>query len=315
MGLSHGYGIPPSPKDGSRLLNRALDLGVTLLDTAALYGAGQNEVLLGNSVMHRRNEFVLASKCGFQIENGIRVLDGSPAAISATLDTALLSLKTDCIDLYYLHRVDPSVPIEDSIGALARAVEAGKIRMIGLSEVSASTIERAHSVHPVSAIQNEYSPIVRNPEVAVIDTCLRLGIALVAFSPVARGLLAGSVTDDSYVHGDIRSSMPRFVAPQLKHNLEAVAAFNGLARSLGYTPAQLALGWALSSGPHVVPIPGTTSIAHLEENIAAATITLTHEVMAQIEAIFSAGSIRGPRYSPAMQALSDTEILPDEEIA
>ena len=165
MNLSHAYGVPPTAEEGGRLLNRALDLGVTLLDTAALYGGGANERLLGEAVMHRRGEFVLASKCGLDLHDGKRGLDGSPAAIAATLDRALARLGTDHIDLYYLHRLDRKVPIEESVGALARAQEQGKIGAIGLSEMSAATIERAHAVHPVAAVQSEYSPVVRNPEV------------------------------------------------------------------------------------------------------------------------------------------------------
>ncbi|GGB31562.1 aldo/keto reductase [Sphingomonas metalli] len=315
MNLSHAYGVPPSEAEGIRLLNHALDSGVTLLDTAALYGGGRNEALLGKAVMHRRQEFVLASKCVLDMRDGERVLDGRPEAIAATLDAALTRLGTDHIDLYYLHRLDRQVPIEDSVGALVRAKEAGKIRALGLSEMSAATIARAHAVHPIAAVQNEYSPIVRNPEAGVLDACRARGIALVAYSPVARGLLAGGVAADAYAPGDIRLTMPRFRDPLLAHNLRAVAAFADLAAELGLTTAQLSLAWVLSRGDDIVPIPGTTSIAHLDENLAAAQTTLDGETQARIDAIFAPGAIRGPRYAAAAQAQIDTEALPGEEMA
>lgn len=314
MNLSHAYGVPPSPEDGAKLLNRALDLGITFLDTAALYGGGNNERLIGSTVMHHRQEFTLASKCVLDMIDGKRGLDGSPEAIAKTLDQALVRLGTDHIDLYYMHRLDRNVPIEESVGALVRAKEAGKIRAIGLSEMSAATIRRAHAVHPIAAVQTEYSPMVRNPEVAVLETCAELGIGFVAFSPVARGLLAGAVHAADYVEGDIRAAMPRFTEPNLSHNLVAVQAFEALATELGHAPAQLALAWVLARGAHVVPIPGTRSIAHLEENVAAASIVLEDATVDHISAIFD-GTIHGARYSAAMQAQIDTETLPGEELA
>ncbi|MCW3848617.1 aldo/keto reductase [Sphingomonas sp. LB-2] len=315
MNLSHAYGETPSEEAGTRLLNRALDLGVTLLDTAALYGGGANEALVGKSVMHRRREFILASKCVLAMEDGKRILDGSPAAIARTLDRSLARLGTDHIDLYYLHRLDPNVAVEESVGALALAVAAGKIGAIGLSEMSAATIARAHREHPVAAVQSEYSAMVRNPEVAVLDTCRELGIGFVAFSPVARGMLAGAVRDDAYAPGDIRRSMPRFIAPHLAHNLRAVAAFEALAAEAGATPAQLALGWVLARGDHVVPIPGTRSIAHLEENLAALARTFDPALLVRVDPIFAGDAIRGARYPAAAQAQIDTETLPGETLA
>lgn len=315
MNLSHAYGAPPPEDEAMRLLNRALDLGCTLLDTAALYGFGGNERLLARAVMHRRAEFTFASKCVLDMVNGKRTLDGSPEAIARTLDAALARLGTERIDLYYLHRLDRRVPIEESVGALVRAIEAGKIGAIGLSEMGAATIRRAHAVHPIAAVQSEYSPAVRNPEVAVIDTCRDLGIGFVAFSPVARGLLAGGVADDGYAPNDIRRAMPRFVEPQLSRNLELVARFDALAASAGVTPAQLSLAWVLSRGDHIVPIPGTTSIEHLEEDLAAATLQVDAAVLAEVDAIFPPNALVGPRYPAAMQAQIDTEMLPGEELA
>jgi aryl-alcohol dehydrogenase-like predicted oxidoreductase len=315
MNLSHAYGVAPNEADAIALLNRALDLGVTLLDTAALYGGGRNEALLNQAVMHRRGDFTLASKCVLDLRDGKRILDGSPAAIATSLDASLARLGTDHIDLYYMHRLDRDVPIEESVGALVRAKEAGKIGAIGLSEMSAATIERAHAVHPIAAVQSEYSPMVRNPEVAVLETCARLGIGFVAFSPVARGMLAGAVRSDDYVPGDIRLAMPRFREPQLAHNLKAVDAFDALAAEAGITPAQLALGWLLSRGDHVVPLPGTRSIAHLEQNIAALAIGFDPELIARVAPLFEGGAVRGARYAAAMQAQIDTECLPGETLA
>jgi len=314
MNLCHAYGVPPSPEDGAKLLNRALDLGVTFLDTAAIYGLGASERLIASAVMHRKAEFTLASKCVMDAIDGKRVLDGSPAAILATLDRALDRLGTDHIDLYYLHRLDRNVPIEESVGALVRAKEAGKIGAIGLSEMGARTIRRAHAVHPIAAVQSEYSPMVRNPEVAVLDTCRELGIGFVAFSPVARGMLAGAVRSATYEPHDIRTTMPRFLGDNLKHNLEVFAEFEALAADLGCTPAQLALAWVLARGEHIVPIPGTRSLAHLEEDVAAVTLTLTPDTIVAVETIF-AGTIRGARYAAFAQATVDTELLPDEELA
>lgn len=314
MNLSHAYGARPSEADATALLNRALDLGVTLFDTAAIYGVGANERLVGSAVMHRRSEFTLASKCVLDVVDGKRVLDGRPESIRRTLDAALGRLGTDHIDLYYLHRPDRNVPIEESVGELARAIEAGKIGAIGLSEMGAGLIRRAHAVHQIAAVQSEYSPIVRNPEIAVLDTCRELGIAFVAFSPVSRGLLARGVRDDAYEPGDIRLIMPRFVGDNLRHNLAVVARFDALAEEAGMAPAQLAIGWVLARGEHIVPIPGTRSLAHLEEDIGAATATVGPDLVKAVDDLFD-GSIRGARYPATMQATVDTEILPGEELA
>jgi aryl-alcohol dehydrogenase-like predicted oxidoreductase len=314
MNLSHAYGVPPSEEDGARLLNHALDLGVSLIDTAALYGMGENERLIGKAILHRRAEFTLSSKCVLDMIDGKRALDGSPEQIARTVEGSLGRLGTDHIDLVYLHRLDRRVAIEESVGALVRLKEAGKIGAIGLSEMSAATIRRAQAVHPIAAVQSEYSPIVRNPEIAVIETCRELGIGLVAFSPVARGMLAGAVRSDSYAPGDIRLFMPRFVGANLAHNLNAVAAFDALAANLGCTPAQLSLAWVLAQGNHIVPIPGTTSIAHLEEDVGAAALILSEETIEEVDAIFT-GAIRGPRYAAMMQAQIDTETFAGEDLA
>lgn len=314
MNLNHAYGVLPSEEDGARLLNHALDSGITFLDTAALYGYGANERLIGKSIMHRRGEFTLASKCVLDVFDGKRGLDGRPEAIAGTLDRALARLGTDHIDLYYLHRLDRNVPVEESVGALVRAKEAGKIGAIGLSEMSAATVRRAYAVHPIAALQTEYSPWVRNPEVAVLNACRELGIGFVAFSPVGRGFLADAIGPGAtYATDDIRAGMPRFVEPQLAANLALLAAFRDVARNTGRTPAQLALGWLLAQGEDIVPIPGTRDIDHLDEDIAAATLPpLDAKAIAEVDAIFAPGKIAGPRYSPSMQAAIDTELLPEE---
>jgi len=313
MNLSHAYGEKPAEADAARLLNHALDAGATMLDTAALYGGGGNERLLGRAVMHRRREFTLASKCVLGMVDGKRVLDGSPAAIARSIDASLGRLGTDIIDLCYLHRLDPNVGIEESVGALVRAKEAGKIAAIGLSEMSAATLRRAHAVHPIAAMQTEYSPWVRNAEVAVLNACRELGVGFVAFSPLARGLLAGGVTDNDFAPGDIRAGMPRFQNPNFAHNLALAERFAAIAADAGHTPAQLSLGWVLSRAPFVVPIPGTRSIAHLDDDLAAATATIDLSTLATVDALFTPGAVAGRRYPPAAQAQVDTELLPEEQ--
>lgn len=315
MNLSQAYPPIPSNAEGARLLNHALDAGVTFLDTAALYGDGHNERLIGGAVMHRRAEFTLASKCVLDVVDGKRTLDGRPERIKATCEAALARLRTDVIDLYYMHRLDRNVPIEDSMGAMADLVREGKIRAIGLSEMSAATIERAHAVHPVAAVQSEYSLVVRNPEVAVLETCRRLAIGFVPFSPVARGLLSEAVTHDKYEKGDIRAAMPRFVGERLGANLDRIAVFNRLAREAGHSPSQLAIGWLLAQGDDLVPIPGTRSIAHLDEDIAATAIAFDPALIAAADALFPPNALTGARYAAPMQAQIDTELLAHEELA
>lgn len=313
MNLSHGiYGHIVSEEEGAALLNRALDLGVTFLDTAAVYGAGANERLIGKAVMHRRSEFTLASKCVLDRRDRKQVLDGRPESILRTLDEALVRLGTDHIDLYYLHRLDASVPVEDSVGALVRAQEAGKIGGIGLSEMSGATIGRAAAVHPIMAVQSEYSPWVRNPEAGALQACRENGIAFVAFSPVGRGFLAGAVRDADFAEGDLRTMLPRFQGDNLAHNLTLYAAFADLARQAGCTPAQLAIGWVLARGDDIIPIPGTRSIAHLEEDLTAATLSFDPAILSRVDEIFVPGAVKGARYGVEMQKTVDTELLPEE---
>ena len=308
MSLSHAYGAPPDPAHSARLLNEALDLGYDFIDTAAIYGFGANESLIGEAIGHRRSEYVLASKCGMHGVDGKRAIDGRPEVLLRTLDEALVRLKTDVIDLYYLHRWDRKVPIEDSVGALGRMVAAGKVRAIGLSEVSAATLRKAHAVHPIAAVQNEYSPWSRNVELGVLAAAEELGTALVAFSPTARGFLAGSIRDrGDLAENDLRRGMPRFQEENLARNLALYERFNALAEQVGCTPAQLSLAWLLTRGKRVIPIPGTTSLTHLAENIGASSVAVPAAAAAEIDALLAPGAVAGERYPAATQAEIDTE--------
>jgi aryl-alcohol dehydrogenase-like predicted oxidoreductase len=308
MNLSHAYGIPPAREAALAVLRRALELGVTHFDTAALYGFGQNESLVGPALAAERGRIFLASKCGATGVDGRRVIDGRPETLRRTCLEALSRLQTGVIDLYYLHRWDRQVPIEDSVGALAELVRAGHIRAIGLSEVSAATLRRAHAVHPISAVQSEYSIWTRNPEVAVLAECRRLGVAFVAFSPLGRGFFGGSVFDPlALPPRDIRRDMPRFQPPHLARNAQLAAGIGELARAAGCTSAQLCLAWLLQRGPDILPIPGTTSLAHLEQNVAAAALGLEPELMQRIDALVNPSTVSGGRYNASTQREIDTE--------
>jgi aryl-alcohol dehydrogenase-like predicted oxidoreductase len=313
MNLSHAYGIPPSREQGEKVLRAALDAGVTLFDTAALYGFGKNEELVGPVLKPHRNRITLCSKggmAGVTGDDGVvrRVIDGRPEAVRRNCEDSLRRLQTDVIDLYYLHRWDKQVPIEDSVGALSRLVEEGKVRAIGLSEVSANTIRKAHAVHPLAAVQTEYSLWTRNPEIAVLDACRELGITFVAFSPVARGFLCDAVHDvASFDAKDIRKSMPRFDPANHAQNLKLLPAYREIAREAGCTPAQLALAWLLHQGEDIVPIPGTTSVAHLQEDLQAADVKLSPQLMQRLQALINEKTVAGNRYSEQANREVDTE--------
>ncbi|MEA1941089.1 MAG: aldo/keto reductase [Pseudomonadota bacterium] len=308
MSLSHAYGHPPSEAEGIRLVHQALDMGYIHLDTARLYGLGRNELLLGKALKGRREGVLLASKCGIVIDGETRRIDGRPETIRAAVETSLQSLQTDRIDLYYLHRRDFDTPIEESVGALAELVRDGKIGAIGLSEMSADTLRRAHAEHPVAAMQTEYSLWSRNAEIAVLDACRELGVAFVAFSPVARGVFAGAIRDpESLTENDLRRGQPRFSAEHWPANLALVDRFNAIASQLGMAPAQLSLAWLLSRGPHVHAIPGTTNSAHLAENVSAAGLAVPQTVLDRLDTLVNRDTVSGPRYSPAMQRTIDTE--------
>jgi len=311
MNFTHAYGVPPPPEVAKQVIHRALDLGITHFDTAALYGFGRSESLLGEVLPPFRSRIHLASKCGMTGINGKRVIDGRPETLKRTLDESLARLRTDVIDLYYLHRWDKRVPIEESVGALADMVASGKVREIGLSEVSADTLRKAAAVHRIAAVQSEYSLWTRNPEVAVLEECREVGTTFVAFSPLGRGFLADALKDPSeLVEGDIRRTMPRFQDPDWQANAALLKPYRELALEAGCTPAQLALAWLLRKAPHIVPIAGTTSTAHLEENSRAAGVDLSPSLLARLEALVNPTTVVGARYSGATQAEIDTEELP-----
>ena len=314
MNLSHAYGTPPSAEAGERLLLQALDAGVTLFDTAALYGFGANETLVGRVLKAHRQRIVLCSKggmAGVRFDDGVkRVIDGSPAAIRRNCEDSLQRLQTEVIDLYYLHRWDKAVPIEDSVGAMSRLVERGLVRAIGLSEVSAATLKKAHAVHPIAALQTEYSLWTRNPEIAVLLACRNIGAAFVAFSPVARGFLTDAPPDPAAFDAkDIRRSMPRFGAEHYPGNLALLAGVREVAAEAGCTVAQLALAWLLAKGEHVLPIPGTTSIAHLRENLGAVDLSLSATQLARLDSLVNAQTVSGSRYGAQASVEVDTEVF------
>lgn len=312
MSLSHAYGVAPQPEEGLRLLQTALDEGVTFFDTATLYGGGRNEELVGKAIAGRRDEIILASKGGMAIVDGSRVIDGRPETLRAQVDASLRRLDVDHIDLYYLHRWDKSVPIADSVAALAEAVDAGKIGAIGLSEVSVARLREAQQVAPIAAVQNEYSLWSRNAELGMLEATKADGIALVAFSPVARGFLADAVHNpEELVAKDIRRGMPRFQSPHWEANAALLPAWRALAAEAGVSPAQLALAWLSSRGEHVVPIPGTTNIDHLREIIAAAQLEVTPDILQRAGGLIGTETVSGPRY-PANNAVEvDTETFED----
>jgi aryl-alcohol dehydrogenase-like predicted oxidoreductase len=309
MNLSHAYGTPPPPEQAGKLLLRALDHGITFFDTAALYGFGNNETLLGNVLKPHRSKIVLASKCGMTGVDGKRVIDGRPATLKRTCDESLRRLQTDVIDLYYLHRWDKQVPIEDSVDALADLVQAGKIRAIGLSEVSAPTLRRAQAVHPIAALQSEYSLWTRNAELGSLQACRELGVAYVAFSPLARAFLTGMLRDpETQLEAkDIRRQMPRFDAANYARNLELLPEYQRIAGEAGCTPAQLALAWLLAKDDNIIPIFGTRQPEHLDDNAGAAAVALDGGIVARLDALINQQTVTGPRYNAATELEIDTE--------
>jgi aryl-alcohol dehydrogenase-like predicted oxidoreductase len=308
MNLSWAYGDPPPQEYRQKLLNRALDLGTDHLDTARIYGLGDNETLLGDTVSDRRDAYFLASKTGIIVDGKKRSIDCRPETIAEQLDISLKLLKTDHIDLYYMHRFDPNVPIADCVGAMARAVEAGKIGGYGVSEWSTAHIREAHEIHPVTAVQSEYSLWTRNPELGPLEACGDLGIAFVAFSPVGRGALCGLLDDPHTLSDkDLRRTMPRFDDENWPKNKALIARFCEIAEDVGVTPAQLSLAWVLAQGDHVHVIPGTTSIEHLEDNFAAADLDIPADALAQAGQIINQNSVAGHRYAPVGQASIDSE--------
>ncbi len=307
MGMSQSYGRPDDTESVATL-HRALDLGVNFLDTADIYGPFTNEELVGRTIRERREDVFLATKCGFVPGEAGRPgqVDGSPEHIRAACDASLRRLGVRTIDLYYLHRVDPRTPIEESVRAMAGLVNEGKVRYLGLSEVSPRTLRRALAVHPITAVQSEYSLWTRDPEGGILPACRELGVGFVPFSPLGRGFLSGTVrTLEGLPADDFRRGVPRFQEGNLGPNLALVDRFAGVAAEKGCTPAQLALAWVLAQGEEIVPIPGTKRRRYLEENAAAVEISLSARDLARIEGAVPKGSAAGERYSPSSAALVD----------
>jgi hypothetical protein len=308
MNLHHGYGPPSDERDAAALLHEALDLGYNFLDTATIYGFGKNETLIGETLKDSKNSYVQASKCVLLYDGEKRRIDARPESIKAACEASLKRLQRDVIDLYYMHRPDKTVPIEDSMGAMADLVKAGKIRMVGLSEMGEGLLRRAHAVHPVSAMQSEYSLLTRNPEIAVLDACKELGVTFVPFSPVGRGYLADNPPAPKDYHAaDMRRIFPRWTEPYWSENLPLLKQAQELAGDLGLTTSQLAIAWTLAKDPDCVPIPGTTNAKHLRDNFTAAQVSLTPEQVAHLDAVFTPEAVKGPRYNEMAQASVDTE--------
>jgi aryl-alcohol dehydrogenase-like predicted oxidoreductase len=311
MNMSSGYGSA-NKQESIRLLNQCIDAGYNFLDTASLYGEGHNEQLIGDTLSHRRDEYVLASKCGIsRTARGGYKNDGRPHVIRETCEDSLRRLKTDVIDLYYLHRLDPDTPIEESVGALAELVTEGKIKTIGLSEMCAETTRRAHAVHPITAMQSEYSLWTRTPERKILGLCDELDITLVAFSPLARSFLTGTTSNADQVEaGDIRASAarPRFEVENFNRNLKLLDPYRQIADRQKCTMAQLALAWVLARGDKkIIPIPGTKDVSHMKENAGAGDILLGEDVVQELDQLINETTVAGHRYIDSMMASSDAE--------
>jgi aryl-alcohol dehydrogenase-like predicted oxidoreductase len=296
MGMSQSYG-KADPVQARATIDRAIELGVTFFDTANVYGDGHNEAFVGKALGSRRDQVVLATKFSLSRDDGTMQIDGRPENVHASIDASLARLGTDYVDLYYQHRVDPKVPIEDTVGAMAELVIAGKVRYLGLSEASSRTLERAAAVHPIAALQSEWSLWTRDLEVEVVATARRLGIGLVPFSPLGRGFLTGAIkSPDDFDEGDFRKSNPRFQGENFAKNLELVDEVREMAADKGCTAGQLALAWVMAQGDDVVPIPGTKRPSYLEENVAACDVVLTSDDMRRLDALAPQGVATGARY-------------------
>lgn len=303
MGMTYAYGGQEESKS-IETLRRAVDLGVTFFDTAEVYGPFDNELLLGKALKGLRDKVVIATKFGFTFNkeragpSPITGVDSRPQHVKEVADASLKRLGIDVIDLYYQHRVDPNVPIEDTVGAMAELVQAGKVKALGLSEASAATIRRAHRVHPIAAVQSEYSLWTRDPEAEVLATCRELGIGFVPYSPLGRGFLTGAIRNaDALEDNDWRRTQPRFQQDTIKANLSLVETLERLAREKDVTAAQLALAWVLHQGDFIVPIPGVRKVKHLEENVGAVDVTLTAKELAAIAAAVPEEAVAGKRYT------------------
>jgi len=311
MNVSAGYGPRIDEDEAGKLFNVALDKGYTFLDTASMYGLGHNESLIGKYLTSRRDEYVLASKCGFsRADDDKTIMDGRPEVLLQTCEDSLRRLNTEVIDLYYLHRIDPKVPVEESVGALADLVEQGKIKTIGLSEINSASLRRAHAVHPITAVQSEYSLWARTPERKILATCAELGIAFVPFSPLARQFLTGKCGDVTTVlEDDIRATIarPRFEPENFSQNEKLLTPFGEIAARQGCSMAQLALAWLLAQGDNIVPIPGTKHMDWMIENAGAGEITLDTATVDELDRLINEDTVAGYRYTDALMASTDSE--------
>ncbi|UYV20629.1 aldo/keto reductase [Halomonas qaidamensis] len=310
MNLSHGYGQYVPEKEALQVLEEAFEMGYRHFDTATLYGGTANERLLGLALKTKRHQLLLASKCGMALDakTGNRVIDGRPNTLRRQCEESLKRLKTDHLDIYYLHRLDRNVAIEESVGAIGRLVEEGKVGAVGLSEISAETLRKGNAEYPIAAVQSEYSLWTRNPEIALKEVCLELGVALVAFSPLGRGFLTGLMEENTeFSTGDMRAGMPRFSKENLPNNLSLLTDFKALATRLEVSPAQLALAWLNAQGNHIIPIPGTRLVTHMRENLSAETIKLEDATVVQLNGMMLPNQVAGARYNDAQQADIDTE--------
>lgn len=313
MGMSHAYGPSSDETAAIDTLHRAIDLGITLFDTAEVYGPYRNEILLGKALKPVRDKVAIATKFGFRIDPAkpsaemITGTDSRPENVRAVAEASLKRLGIEVIDLYYQHRVDPDVPIEETVGAMSELVRAGKVKALGLSEAGSETIRRAHAVHPIAAVQSEYSLWTRDVEEnGVLETCRTLGIGFVPFSPLGRGVLTGALKKlDGLADDDFRRSLPRFAAENFDANLALVALLEEMAAEKGVAPAQLALAWVLAQGDFIVPIPGASKVPHLEQNAAAAAIVLTPEEAARLGDLLSPAKVAGGRYPQRMASMAN----------
>lgn len=306
MGLNYAYGESSEEKNSVRLLERSIDLGINFWDTADMYAQGENESLISKALVPNRDKIFIATKFGFRRKNGgsgpssdpDTYIDGSPAYVKEAVEKSLKRLKIDTIDLYYAHRVDPFIPIEETVDAMAELVKEGKVRYLGLSEASADTLKRASAIHPIAALQSEYSLLTRDVENGILSTCRELDISLIPYSPLSRGLITSTIQDPGTLPDtDFRKDLPRFNKQNWENNKKLIAGFAELSNSIHVTPAQLAIAWVLSQGEDIIPIPGTKKINYLEQNVQAIELELSPSMLQQLDTLVKSYPIQGDRYA------------------